>query len=248
MADGTEEAPPSYPALDNTSAPPAYADVSAQQQPVQIVQPVQPSYVAGTTQVVYVQQQVPQDGAPTTTTNGGQTTTVVVTQPMNVQQQAVTLVGEFKNLFRLKIQDPRQNCACECCSLWIAAHVWLILYIIGNIYEIYIYTVIVEIGGSDYLWIYAFLGWSIIDCFVNFYCFYGLYNCAANAILAQIAVNCVNWVILLVMMILFGDYSLILSMLLTFWATWVFWKIWKWAKYFENGGAYDANMLFPPAT
>eukprot|EP01084_Bolivina_argentea_P020062 37339_1 len=126
--------------------------VQYQQQPQQVQYQQQPQQVVVTQaqpqqQVVYVQQ-VPQDGQPTTVQQGQ--TTVVVQQPVAAQTIGTGSPNDYKNYFKVKIQDPRQNCACECCSLWLASHVWLVIMIIFNALGSYATIAAAAYWGDDY--------------------------------------------------------------------------------------------------
>eukprot|EP01084_Bolivina_argentea_P168187 291727_1 len=149
---------PSYPQLNAApqyEAPPSYATVP--NSAVAMQQPAQPQSVGNVqTRVVYVVQ--PQQQQPYAQVTQQPVTEGVATNdnPNAVVVQSVAVGiesgGDPNEYFRRKLSDPRMSCCCggqgECCSLWVGAQVWLFIWILGNLYNIWIWNGFIQVYGS----------------------------------------------------------------------------------------------------
>eukprot|EP01084_Bolivina_argentea_P230121 388209_1 len=160
----------------------------------------------------------------------------------------------YKQYFKTKLQDHHQTCCPSCCTLWLASHIWLILFTVISIirmiicaYAIWLYYInIADLQHTTPSWLfYSWIGvfvWEIVYFFINILCFYALRACISSIFLVKIIVLCLDCVTYLGQG---GILSLFIMVPLTVWAIYVFYKIRKWAIFFKNGGVYDPNMLTP---
>eukprot|EP01083_Nonionella_stella_P089740 250497_1 len=246
---GEAKPPPPYDPNAQTTLPEkqplqkygGYSNTQPPQEQQQITQVVQPA-----PQIIYVQQPQPiHDGIPTTTqvmpVHTEQQIPVVITTTTTNKQPTIT--DDYLTLFRTKLNQPKINCGCECCNLWIATHVWLILYIIFAIIQVAVYgSAAAQLPDEGVLWV--LMVWYIIYICINVWCLYGLYQCQSLPFLIKLITLGVD-VIFTILVILFVNWFAIIDLILIGYMFWVFWKVWKWAQYFEKGGIFDENMIIP---
>ena len=164
---------------------------------------------------------------------------------------------EFNTRFRVKLQEPAQNCLprrgpARCCfTLWVCGNLWCALQVACTIWIIVRTEVQVESLDAKSFGI----RWGIISTAFGAMALYGLHRCVPEFVLLYVGAFATAIAAIVLDTVIDGIanglgvvelVAILLLMAFGVWGSIVFYRIYEWANYFKHvKGGYDPQMRSP---